>query len=193
MSVEVNNHLLGYARVSTRKQTIDAQVDALAEAGVDPDRIYSDVISGSSQDRPGLTALLAYARPGDTIVVIALDRLGRSLSHMVRTITELQERGVNLRSLREGIDFSTPTGRLQAAIFSAMAEYERDLIKERAAAAREAAAVRGRQIGRPRALTPAQVETARRMRRGGFAISEIAKTLGTSRATVYRAVEQVAQ
>ncbi len=138
----------------------------------------------------GLAALLDYAREGDTIVVVALDQLGRSLSHMVKTIEELQERGVNLKSLREGIDFSTPAGQLQAHLFAAMAQYERALIKERAAAAREAAQARGRQVGRPRALTPSQAETARRMREGGFDISSIAKTLNVSRATIYRATAQ---
>lgn len=187
----MRNHLLGYARVSTRKQTTDQQLDALVAAGVDPERIYTDVLSGARSDRPGLKALLDYAREGDTIVVIALDRLGRSLSHMVQTISDLQERGINLHSLREAIDFSTPTGRLQAAIFAAMAEYERDLIKERAAAAREAAAARGRQVGRPRALSASQGETARRMREGGFDITNIAKTLNVSRATIYRYTEEV--
>lgn len=188
----MRNQLLGYARVSTKKQTTDQQIDALVAAGVEPDRIYTDVLSGAKHDRPGLMALLQYAREGDTIVVVALDRLGRSLSHMVQTITDLQERAINLRSLREGIDFSTATGRLQAAIFSAMAEYERELIKERAAAAREAAAARGRQVGRPEALTASQAETARRMREGGFDMTSIAKTLGVSRATIYRCTEAVA-
>jgi DNA invertase Pin-like site-specific DNA recombinase len=183
---------LGYARVSTSKQSTDQQIDALVAAGVDPERIYTDVLSGAKHDRPGLAALLDYCREGDTIVVVALDRLGRSLSHMVKTISDLQDRGVNLRSIREGIDFSTPTGRLQAAIFSAMAEYERELIRERAAAARQAAAARGRHVGRPRALNPSQAETARRMREGGFDITTIAKTLGVSRATVYRYSEVVA-
>src|SRR6476660_7407226 len=110
MSVEMSQHLLGYARVSTKKQSTDQQLDALVAAGVDAERIYTDVLSGSRNDRPGLVALLDYAREGDTIVVVALDRLGRSLSHMVQTINDLQQRGVNLRSLREGIDFSTATG-----------------------------------------------------------------------------------
>ena len=183
---------LGYCRVSTARQSTDAQRDALVEAGVDPARIYSDVMSGARDDRPGLAALLAYAREGDEIVVIALDRLGRSLGHMVRTIEALQARGIVLRSLREGIDFSTATGRLQAAIFGAMAEYERDLIKERAAAAREAAAERGRHIGRPRALTAEQVQHARTLREGGADITSIAKIMNTSRATVYRAVAPLA-
>ncbi|MGY1602379.1 recombinase family protein [Geodermatophilus sp. SYSU D00815] len=186
MSVSMRNQLLGYTRVSTRKQTTDQQVDALVAAGVDPARIYTDVLSGVRSDRPGLRDLLAYAREGDTLVVVAMDRLGRSLSHMVRTVEELQDRGINIKSLREGLDFSTAAGRLQAAIFAALAEYERELIKERAAAAREAAQARGRQVGRPRALSPSQAETARRMREGGFDVTTIAKTLGVSRATVYR-------
>lgn len=182
---------LGYVRVSTAKQSSDAQRDALVEAGVDPSRIYSDVMSGARDDRPGLAALLDYAREGDTIVVVALDRLGRSLGHMVQTIEALQARGIVLVSVREGIDFSTATGRLQAAIFGAMAEYERALIKERAAAAREAAAERGRHVGRPRALSDEQVRTARTLREAGTDITSIAATLGTSRATVYRAVAPV--
>ena len=183
--------LLGYTRVSTKRQSTDGQRDALVQAGVDPSRIYEDVMSGVRDDRPGLAALLDYAREGDEIVVVALDRLGRSLGYMVRTIESLRERGINLRSLREGIDFSTPTGRLQAAIFSAMAVYERELIQERAAAAREAAAARGRQIGRPRALTDEQVRTARTLRAAGTSITSIAATFGTSRGTIYRATEAV--
>jgi DNA invertase Pin-like site-specific DNA recombinase len=182
---------LGYVRVSTKRQSTDGQVDALVRAGVDPQHIYSDVLSGARDDRPGLAALLAYAREGDEIVVVALDRLGRSLGHMVRTIESLGERGINLRSLREGIDFGTPTGRLQAALFSAMAQYERELIRERATAAREAAAARGRHVGRPRALTDEQVRTARTLRAAGTDVTSIARTLGCSRASVYRAVEGI--
>lgn len=179
--------MLGYARVSTRKQTTDQQVDALIKAGVEPDRIYQDVLSGARQDRPGLADLLKYARGGDTIVVVALDRLGRSLSHMVQTIEDLQARGINLVSLREHIDFATPTGRLQAAIFSAMAEYERALIKERATAAREAAQARGKSVGRKPALTDEQAATARTMHGAGMDMTTIATTLGVSRSTAYRA------
>jgi DNA invertase Pin-like site-specific DNA recombinase len=184
----MSNHLLGYARVSTQKQSLDQQVDALVAAGVDASRIYSDKVSGVRDDRPGLAALLAYARTGDTIVVVALDRLGRSLSHVIRTIDSLNQRGVALRSVREGVDFSTPMGRMVAGIFASLAEYERELIKERAAVAREAARARGRRVGRKPVLTPEQVDTARRMRAGDFDITSIATTLGTSRATIYRAV-----
>ena len=178
---------LGYARVSTGRQTIDQQLDALAAAGVT--RTFQDVMSGTRSDRPGLRELLDYARTGDSVTVVALDRLGRSLTGVIRTIEDLQSRGITLRSLREGIDFSTPTGRLQAAIFAAMAEYERELIRERAAAAREAARFRGRQVGRPRALTTEQAATAVTMRAAGISISAIATTLRVSRASVYRYTE----
>jgi DNA invertase Pin-like site-specific DNA recombinase len=181
---------LGYARVSTSKQTLDQQLDALSAAGVE--KTFHDVMSGARDDRPGLRALLDYAREGDTVTVVALDRLGRSLTGVLATVAKLQEKGVVLRSLREHIDFSTPTGRFQAAIFSAMAELERELIKERATAAREAAAARGRHTGRPRALSDEQVATARQMRSGGIDITTIATTLNCSRATVYRAVESAA-
>ncbi len=185
----MRNQLLGYARVSTKKQTTDQQIDALLEAGVDPARVYTDVLSGARRDRTGLAALLDYAREGDTIVVVALDRLGRSLTHVLQTIEELRDRGINIRSLREGIDFSTPAGRFQAAVFGAMAELERELIRERAASAREAAQARGRQVGRPPALTPDKVRTARTLREAGTDITTIAATLGVSRATIYRATE----
>lgn len=180
---------IGYARVSTGRQTLDQQLDALTAAGVSPDRIYTDKLSGARDDRPGLLALLAYAREGDVVVVVALDRLGRSLASMIRTIDNLQERGIQLRSLREGLDFTTPTGRMMAGIFGALAEYERELIRERAAAAREAARDRGRQVGRPPALTGQQVQSVRQMHGGGGAIPDIAKAFRVSRATIYRALE----
>jgi DNA invertase Pin-like site-specific DNA recombinase len=143
-------------------------------------------MSGARNDRPGLAELLNYAREGDTITVVALDRLGRSLSHVISTIDCLQARGVVLRSLREGIDYSTSTGRMVAGIFAALAEYERSLINERAAAAREAARARGRQVGRPRALTDETAALARQMRAGGVPVPQIAQQLRVSSATVYR-------
>jgi len=179
---------LGYARVSTDPQSLDQQLDALVAAGVDEKRIYTDKMSGSRTDRPGLAMLLDVAREGDTIVVVALDRLGRSMMHVIETIEVLNARGIVLRSLRESIDFSTPTGKMMAAVFAAMAEYERDLIKERAASARAAASARGKQTGRPRALTDDQVRLARRMHESGENITTIGKTLGVSRATVYRVI-----
>jgi DNA invertase Pin-like site-specific DNA recombinase len=182
---------LGYARVSTDHQSLDQQHDALTAAGVD--RVFTDKISGTRDDRPGLAGLLDYAREGDTVVVVALDRLGRSLAGIVRTVETLRERGVMLRSLREGIDYSTPVGRMVAGIFASLAEYERELIHERAAVARQAARARGKQTGRPRALTPDQVRIARRMREAGESASTICTTLRVARSTVYRAFNDVEQ
>ena len=184
----MSNHTeLGYVRVSTSKQTTDQQRDALEAAGVS--RFFEDVMSGARSDRPGLKALLEYAREGDRITVVALDRLGRSMTHVILTIDELQSRGILLRSLREGVDFTQPVGRMLAGIFASLAEYERSLIRERADAAREAARARGKQTGRPRALDDARVQQAWSLRTSGFTPSEIATTLKVSRATVYRAFE----
>lgn len=178
---------LGYARVSTSTQTLDQQHDALTAAGVE--RIFDDKMSGTREDRPGLAALLDYAREGDTVTVVALDRLGRSLSGIIKTIDQLGERKILLRSLREGVDYSTPMGRMVAGIFASLAEYERTLINERSAAAREAARARGRQVGRPARLDPEQVALAKRMRDSGETIATLVSTLKVSRATVYRALD----
>jgi DNA invertase Pin-like site-specific DNA recombinase len=149
--------------------------------------VFTDKISGTRDDRPGLAALLDYAREGDTVVVVALDRLGRSLAGIVRTVETLREREVMLRSLREGIDYSTAVGRMVAGIFAALAEYERELIHERAAVARQAARARGKQTGRPRALTSDQIRLAHRMREAGESVSTICITLRVARSTLYRA------
>lgn len=176
---------LGYARVSTTKQTLDQQLDALFANGTE--RIFTDKLSGTRDDRPGLKELLDYARPGDTVVVVALDRLGRSLTGIVRTLDELRERDIHVVSLREGIDTSTSTGRMVAGIFASLAEYERTLITDRAQAAREAALARGQRAGRKPVLTDEQVEIARRMRTSGESINSIAVAFPkASRATLYR-------
>jgi DNA invertase Pin-like site-specific DNA recombinase len=179
---------LGYARVSTTHQTLDQQHDALNAAGVE--RIFEDKMSGTRTDRPGLAALLDYARAGDTVTVVALDRLGRSLSSVIATIEQLHERGILLRSLREGVDYSTAVGKMVAGIFACLAEYERTLINERAAAAREAARTRGRPVGRKRVLEPSKVEQARILRANGQTMAEICATLGVARATLYRALSE---
>jgi len=180
--------VVGYARVSTDHQSLDAQRDALIAAGCDP--IFTDQMSGVREDRPGLAKLLEYIRAGDTVVVVALDRLGRSLTAVIRTIETLTERGVLLRSLREGIDYSTPTGRMLAGIFAALAGYERELMHERAAAARQAARLRGRHTGRPPRLTPAQALQVRSLRADGEPISDLMRSFGVSRATIYRALDR---
>jgi DNA invertase Pin-like site-specific DNA recombinase len=177
---------LGYARVSTQQQILDRQLDALTAALVAPEHIYTDKISGAKDDRPGLAELLRYIRPGDTVVVASLDRLGRSLSGIIRTVEELKERGVTLRSLKESIDTSTDVGEMLLGIFGSLAQYERALINERAQQAREAAKARGQHTGRPRALTDKQAALALRMREAGESVLTIRETLKVSRATVYR-------
>lgn len=179
--------IVGYARVSTDQQSLDQQRDALTAAGCE--RVFTDHLPAVRADRPGLVAMLEYVRSGDTVVVASLDRLGRSLSGVIRTVETLTESGVLLRSLRESIDYSTPTGRVLAGIFAALAEYERELMHERAAAARQAARLRGRHTGRPRRLTPAQTRQIRALRDGGESINELVRTFGVSRATIYRALE----
>lgn len=181
---------LGYARVSTSHQSLDQQLDALSQAGVDADRVYSDRLSGVStrELRPGLSALLDYARPGDAIVVVGIDRLGRNAAEVMTTIRELGSRNVVLRSLREGIDTSNAAGRMIAGVLASLAELELELGRERRTAAREAPRSRGQPIGRPKALDNAKAALVRRMHASGEPVSTIAGTLGVSRATVYRAL-----
>jgi len=182
--------ILGYARVSTDHQSLEAQHDALTAGGCT--KIYTDQQSGVREDRPGLARLLEHAWDGDTVVVVALDRLGRSLSGVIRTIETLTEAGVLLCSLREGIDYSTPTGRMLAGIFASLAAYERELMHERAAAARAAARARGRHTGRPARLSDDQARQVRSLRDGGESIADLVRSFGVSRATIYRALRQEA-
>ena len=153
-----HNTLIGYARVSTRAQDLALQLDALERAGCE--RVYEDVGSGTIRRRPQLDACLDYLRAGDTLVVWRLDRLGRSLRHLVELVGVLREREIAFRSLTEAIDTNTSAGRLQLHLFAALAEFERELIRERARAGREAARARGRLGGRPKALTPEKLANA---------------------------------
>ncbi len=184
--------LLGYARVRTGHQSLDAQADALTEVGVEPARVYSDKLTGTStrEQRPGLAALLDYARPGDTIVVVGIDRLGRNAAEVMLTIRDLGERGIVLRSLREGIDTSNATGRMIAGVLASLAELELELGRERRAASRAARKARDLPIGRPRALTSDQIRQAEALRASGEPVPVIAETLGVSRATLYRTLAQ---
>ena len=178
---------LGYARVSTAHQSLDQQMDALTAAGVDGTRVYTDKLSGTStrQQRPGLAALLDYARQGDAIVVVGIDRLGRNAAEVMTTIRDLGERGIVLRSLREGIDTSNASGRMVAGVLASLAELELELGRERRSAAREARRARGQHIGRPKSLDSSKAALAQRMHASGESASTIAAALGVSRATVY--------
>src|SRR3954452_33913 len=177
--------MIGYARVSTLDQTLALQQDALTAAGCE--QLYTDTASGSVTDRPGLTQALSHLRTGDTLVVWRLDRLGRSLAHLIDTIRQLQERGIGFRLLQEQLDTTTSGGKLVFHVFGALAEFERDLIRERTHAGLAAARARGRLFGRPRALSPQQVKYLQRLATDGRnTVAEICETLGISRATYYR-------
>ena len=177
-------HLHGYARISTTEQDPALQHDALVAAGCA--RVVTDIASGSRDDRPQLSAVLEALLPGDTLVVWRLDRLGRSLRHLIDTVTDLDERGVGFRSLQESIDTTTPGGRLVFHLFGALAQFERELTRDRTLAGLEAARSRGRSGGRPSAMTPAKRRQAERMHAEQRPVSEIAAVLGVGRATVYR-------
>ena len=179
--------LLGYARVSSAEQNAELQADALAAAGCW--RVFTDSASGALDRRPELDRLLEQLRPGDTLVVWRLDRLGRSLRHLLDVVTDLSERGVGFRSLTESIDTTTSGGRLIFHVFGALAEFEREIIRERTQAGLAAARARGRKGGRPALMTPDKVKAARRMYdQRDMTVAEIGAVLGVSRGTVYRAL-----
>ena len=179
--------LVGYARVSTAEQSLALQQDALTAAGCG--RTFGDVVSGAVQERAGLAAALDYVRTGDTLVVRRLDRLGRTLRHLIAQVTALDARGVGFRSLTEAIGTTTTGGKLVFHIFGALAEFERELIRERTRAGLAAARARGRMGGRPRVLTPEWVEMARVLLADPMRpIDEVCAALHVSRATLYRYV-----
>ena len=178
--------IIGYARVSTDDQNLDAQTDALQAAGAE--RIFSDKISGSMRKRPELDKLLDQVRPGDVIVVAKYDRLARSLRDLLDIVEAIKDRGAGFRSLAEDIDTTTPAGRLVFHVFASIAQFERERISERTREGLQAARVRGRVGGRPPALTTAQKAEARRMRDDEHrSISEIAQLFKVSERTVRRA------
>lgn len=179
--------ILGYARVSTTGQDLDAQLAALNAVGVEPGRIFTDKLSGSAKTaRPGLTAMLDYARADDTVVVTAIDRLGRSVAEVTRTIAELGERRIVLRALREGIDTATSTGRAVAAIMATLAELELELGRERRAASRESRRARRLPATKPYKLSPERQQQLRRLAATGEPVRELASAFGIGRATAYR-------
>jgi DNA invertase Pin-like site-specific DNA recombinase len=176
---------IGYTRVSTVAQTLDQQNEALAAAGIT--KVFSDTMSGARDDRPGLAELMAYVREGDTVVVWKLDRLGRNTLHILETVKTLTDRGVTLVSTSDGIDSSTPAGRMMIGVLGSLAEYERELTKERTALKRASSRANGTKFGRPRKVSAADhIATATRMKADGHTAKDIAKYLGVSRATLYR-------
>jgi len=179
--------LIGYARVSTDDQNLDLQRDALKHAGCE--QVYEDLVSGTKARRPGLEAALSHLRAGDTLVVWRLDRLGRSLRHLIDTVTDLQDRGIEFKSLTESIDTRTSGGKLVFHIFGALAEFEREIIRERTNAGLASARARGRRGGPKHKLTQKQVAIARRLWESKTPVAEICQTLGISRATFYRYVK----
>lgn len=180
---------LGYARVSTTKQHLDRQLDALGKAGITTDRIYVDKRTGSTVERDGLKALLKFARPGDTIVVYTLDRLGRNLREVLNLVHELNERGVGVRSLADPMPIDTNAtgmGRIGFLLLALIAEMERVFTAERAAHARAVAEAQGRQVGRPMAHKPEQIEFARLLKKQGDSLSQIVKKTGIPKSSLRR-------
>jgi DNA invertase Pin-like site-specific DNA recombinase len=178
---------VGYARVSTGEQNLDLQKDALTKAGCE--RIFTDELSGIKANRPGLTEALSFVRPGDILVVWRLDRLGRSLKDLMEKVEDLGKRQIEFKSLHESIDTTTATGKLMFHLVSAMAEFERDLIRERTQAGLRAARARGRVGGRRPRMNQEKVKIAvSLMKDKTNKIKDICRTLGVSRTTLYRYV-----
>ncbi len=189
-SAAVAGNLVGYGRVSTRDQILDRQTRALTDAGCI--RIFTDKLSGKNTDRPELAACLDYLRPGDTLVVLSLDRLGRSLQDLITIIGELRRRDVGFKSLHESLDTTTPGGRLVFHVFAALAEFVRELIVHGTHEGLAAARARGQRLGRPPALTPEQVAHARFLLTNPEAtVASIAQLLGVSRSTIYKYVPEI--
>lgn len=175
--------VLGYARVSTGDQDVAGQTMRLAQAGAI--RVFTDVRSGKTMDRPGLAELLAYARDGDTLAVVRLDRLGRSLAELLSTVAMLKERGVALLSLEEKIDTSSAAGELIFHVFGAIAHFERRLIAERTKDGIAAARAKGKKPGR-QPVDPEKVAAALKLVAAGLSPTEAGRQVGLGRATVYR-------
>jgi len=179
---------IGYTRVSTLDQNPELQRDALAQAGCE--RIFEDRISGAKAERPGLTEALRFVRSGDSLVVWRLDRLGRSLKHLIEVVEQLETQGVGFVSLQEGFDTATSGGRLVFQLFGALAEFERNLIRERTQAGLTAARARGRVGGRKLKLEPAQIATLRAMHESrAHTVQEMCRVFGITKPTFYRYIQ----
>lgn len=182
--------LLGYARAAGGRDGLVSQLDALADAGVEPRRIYSDIGRGEGRDaalRPGLTALLDYARSGDTVLVVGIERLGRTTSEVLGTARILGDRNIGVRSLREGIDTADKAGAMVVGVLASLARLDDEPRQRRHGSARHAG---GPTAGRPRSLSVEQVQLAERMRASGDSVPTIAQALGVSRATLYRSLAE---
>lgn len=182
--------LIGYMRISTDKQDHALQLDALKNAGCQ--RIFEETMSGGRDDRPALKEAISFAREGDVLVVWRLDRLGRSLAHLIACVKEVEQRKVGFRSLTESIDTTSASGRLVFHFFAAIAEFERDLIRSRTKAGLEAARARGRIGGRPAKMNKDSIRQAQRLLEGTSA-NKVAKLLGVSRATLYRHLDNASR
>jgi DNA invertase Pin-like site-specific DNA recombinase len=178
--------LVGYARVSTAGQDLALQSDALAAAGCA--RVFRDTASGAKAERPGLTEALAWVRDGDVLTVWKLDRLGRSLQHLIETVTALEARGIGFRSLTESIDTTTPGGKLIFHVFGALGQFERDLIRERTRAGLNAAASRGRRGGRKPVVTADKLRRAQAFIGQGLTVREAAVRIKVSKTALYQAL-----
>ncbi|HHF7368317.1 TPA: recombinase family protein [Legionella bozemanae] len=180
--------LIGYARVSTDDQNLDLQLDALNNVGCN--KIFHDQVTGSKMLRPGLEAALEFAREGDVFVVWRLDRLSRSLKHLIEMIALLDSRKIGLRSLHESIDTSSSSGKLIFHIFAALAEFERNLIRERTYAGLQAARARGRNGGRPKKLSTDKAKLAIQLYEGRqYSIKKICELVGVSKPTLYKYIK----
>ncbi|SHK42047.1 recombinase family protein [Tepidibacter formicigenes] len=183
---------IGYARVSTRDQNLDMQIDELKKYGCD--KIFTDIVSGSKCERTGLKEAFEYARENDIIVVWKLDRAGRSLKHLIEIVNELNERKIGFISLKESIDTTTSTGRLMFHIFASLAEFERDIIRERTMAGLSAARARGRIGGRPKKMDENKLIMAKSMMADkNISVKEICKTLNVSKSTLYKSLSEVSE
>lgn len=176
--------LVGYARVSTQDQNLDLQIAALTHAGCK--KLFEDKISGSRTERPGLAKALEMLREGDTLVVWKLDRLGRSVKHLVDLVGALHQQGVQFKSLTDAIDTGTPSGRFFFHVMASLAEMERDLTIERTRAGLEVARQLGRKGGRKRQMTDSKIESAKKLLATGVPPRDVAKNLGVSVPTLYR-------
>lgn len=179
---------VGYARVSTAEQNLDMQIEALKKAGCE--KIFTDRVSGAKSARLGLDQAIDFVRDGDILVVWKLDRLGRSLTHLIDTVNQLENKGIGFQSLTEAIDTTTAGGKLVFHIFGALAEFERELIRERTKTGLMSAKAKGRVGGRPNKLTPQQVKMVKdMMASGNYKVNDICEQFGISRSTLYRNIK----